>query len=386
MTAPPSPPPPESPGERDGCPAPLQSAERLLGRLEWTVLRRLDGLRQGDRLSPRRGQGLDFADLREYQPHDDVRHIDWNVTARLGQPHVREFLEERDMAVWFLVDLSASMDWGSGQDPSAATDDGQGAPRSKQAAATELVALLARLFSRSGHRIGALLYRQNVEQLLPPRSGRAQVLMLLTHLQRPASAGPSHRQLPAPSGGVTGMDDSDRPALFFTRLMQLLRGRRPQVEPTESTRLADLLGAAERQIRARSSLILVSDFLSQPGWEAPLGRLALRHDVVVVHLTDPLERQLPDAGWLMLQDAESGETLQVDCGDPTLRERYAHLARQRQEALEEHWRRCGVDSFELGSGAPMLATLQRFLHLRGLLSRQNRPVRGPLAQSPRGAA
>jgi uncharacterized protein (DUF58 family) len=357
-----------------------------LGRLEWTVLRRLDGLRQGDRLSRRRGQGLDFADLREYQPHDDVRHIDWNVTARLGQPHVREFLEERDMAVWFLLDLSASMDWGSAQDPGAATDGAQGAPRSKQAAATELVALLARLFSRGGHRVGALLYRQDVEQVLPPRSGRAQVLTLLTHLQKPAPAGPRRRQLPTPALEGVGAEAADRPATFVARLMQRLRGRRPQALPAESTRLADLLGAAERQIRARSSVVLVSDFLSQPGWEAPLGRLALRHDVVVVHLTDPLERQLPDAGWLVLQDAESGESLQVDCGDPALRERYAHLARQRQEALEEHWRRCGVDSFELGSGAPMLATLQRFLHLRGLLSRQTRPARGLLAPSPRGAA
>src|SRR5512135_124319 len=131
--------------------------ERLLQRLEWTVLRRLDGLLQGDYRTLLRGTGLDLADLREYQLHDDVRHIDWNVTARLQQTHVRVFTEDRDMSAWFLLDLSPSVDFGSG---------GQ----RKRTVSAEFVAVLARLLTRHGNRAGAMLYGNGVETVIPPRS------------------------------------------------------------------------------------------------------------------------------------------------------------------------------------------------------------------------
>ncbi|HON31257.1 MAG TPA: DUF58 domain-containing protein, partial [Ottowia sp.] len=140
--------------------------EALLRRLEWTVLRRLDGVLQGSVRTLMRGSGMDLADLREYQLHDDVRHIDWNVTARLQTPHVRVYTEDREMAAWFLLDLSPSVDFGSG-------------PRLKRQVLAEFVAVLARLLTRHGNRVGALLYGGRVEQVIAARAGRRHVLHLL---------------------------------------------------------------------------------------------------------------------------------------------------------------------------------------------------------------
>ena len=140
--------------------------EAILRRLEWTVIRRLDGVLHGDYRTLFRGYGLDFADLREYAYGDDVRHIDWNVTARLQTPYVREYYEEREVAAWFLLDLSASVDFGSRQ-------------LKKQAVSAEFVSVLARILTRHGNRVGALLYGDSVDTVIPARSGRRQVLHLL---------------------------------------------------------------------------------------------------------------------------------------------------------------------------------------------------------------
>ncbi len=153
-----------------------RNAGALLKRLEWTVLRRLDGLLQGDYRTLMRGAGLDLADLREYQHHDDVRHIDWNVTARLQQPYVRQFTEDRELAAWFLVDLSGSVDFGSKR-------------FTKRRIARDFVAVLARLLTRHGNRVGALLYGNQVDTVLPARGGRVHVLELLQRMAgRPAEA------------------------------------------------------------------------------------------------------------------------------------------------------------------------------------------------------
>ena len=215
-------------------------AEALLRRLEWTVVRRLDGLLQGDYRTLFRGSGLDLADLREYQHHDDVRHIDWNVTARLQQPYVRQFTEDRELAAWFLVDLSASVDFGSDV-------------RSKRSVAREFVGVLARLLTRHGNRVGALLYGTAVDTVIPPRPGRLHVLHLLQRMaRRPAESAPG------------------------------------------ATQLRDLLQAGQRIVKRRSSVFVISDFISPPGWEEALVQLARRHDVTAVRLYDPLEMELPD--------------------------------------------------------------------------------------------
>ena len=219
-----------------------QNAEHVLRRLEWTVIRCLDGLLQGDYRTLLRGTGLDLADLREYQHHDDVRYIDWNVTARLQTPHVRVFTEDREMAAWFLLDLSPSVDFGSGD-------------QHKKNVSIEFVATLARLLTRHGNRVGAQLYGAGVDTVIPARSGRLHVLHLLhCMLNRPA---------PVEAGG---------------------------------TQLHELLQSAATAIKRRSTVFVVSDFISSPGWEKPLGQLAQRHEVVAVRLLDPMELELPDLG------------------------------------------------------------------------------------------
>ena len=266
--------------------ADIGTPDQLLRQLEWTVIRRLDGLLQGDYRTLFRGTGLDLADLREYQHGDDVRHIDWNVTARLQQPHVRQFTEDRELSAWFLLDLSGSVHFGSND-------------RTKLSVSEGFVAVLARLLTRHGNRVGAMLYRQQVEGLLPARVGRNHVLQLLMQMRASAQA-----------------DAND----------QRRRGRTGKVQPGRQTKLADLLRQAESMIHRRSMIFVLSDFISEPGWEDALGRLARRHEVQAVRLYDPLEMQLPDVGLVTIEDAESGEQLFVDTNDPEFRARFEALA------------------------------------------------------------
>ena len=295
------------------------TADALLRRLEWTVLRRLDGLLQGNYRTLWRGTGLDLADLREYQHADDVRHIDWNVTARLQVPHVRQFTEDRELTAWFLLDLTGSVDFGSDE-------------RTKLAVSEAFVATLARLLTRHGNRVGALLYglggATSEVSVLPPGGGRTQVLQLMTRMkQRPNRA--ASRQ-------ATG----------------------------QSTRLADLLHAGEAMIRRRAMVFVVSDFISEPGWAQPLARLARRHEVLAVRLYDPAEMTLPDVGLVTIEDAESGEQLLVDTQDPGFRERYDALAEAHEADLRDALGRAGVDTLELSTDDDLMPTLLRFVALR----------------------
>ena len=308
-------------------------AEAFLARLEWTVLRRLDGLLQGDYRTLWRGAGLDLADLREYQHADDVRHIDWNVTARLQVPHVRQYTEDRELTAWFLIDLSGSVDFGS---------DG----RSKRAVGEGFVAALARLLTRHGNRVGAVLYRpgaQRTETVLPPGAGRRQVLQLLAQMRaQPAAVPMQPARTPPARGGTAG---------------RVLAGPPP-------TRLADLLARAEAMVRRRSLVFVLSDFISEPGWAAPLGRLARRHEVLAVRLFDPLEMALPDIGLLTVQDAETGERLLVDTQDAGFRQRFAALAAQHEHALRGQLAGAGVDVLELATADDLLTSLLRYVALR----------------------
>ena len=285
-------------------------AEHVLRRLEWTAIRRLDGLLQGDYRTLLRGTGLDLADLREYQFHDDVRHIDWNVTARLQVPHVRVFTEDREMATWFLLDLSPSVDFGSGE-------------QRKRNVSAEFVAVLARMLTRHGNRVGAVLYGCGVDTVIPTRCGRRHVLHLLHSMQtRPA---------PAESG---------------------------------TTRLRDLLESAANLLKRRSTVFVVSDFISEPGWERPLAQLARRHEVVAVRLVDPLELDLPDLGLLTIRDSETGEQMLVDTHDAGFRKRFARIAAQREAELRESFVRAGVDALELSTDGDLVDAVVRFTEMR----------------------
>ncbi len=285
-------------------------AEHVLRRLEWTVIRRLDGLLQGDYRTLMRGAGLDLADLREYQHHDDVRHIDWNVTARLQIPHVRVYTEDREMAAWFLLDLSPSVDFGSGE-------------QRKRTVSAEFVAVLARLLTRHGNRVGAMLYGSGVDTVIPTRGGRRHVLHVLHSIQsRPA---------PVEAG---------------------------------TTRLHELLESAAALIKRRSMVFVVSDFISEPGWEKPLAQLAQRHEVVAVRLLDPLELELPDLGLLTIRDSETGEQLLVDTHDAGFRKRFSRIAAQREAELREALARARVDALELSTDGDLIDAIARFTDMR----------------------
>jgi uncharacterized protein (DUF58 family) len=324
-----------------GSPTARDAAQPLLQRLEWTVLRRLDGLLQGDYRTLWRGSGLDLADLREYQPADDVRHIDWNVTARLQVPHVRLFTEDRELTAWFLIDLSASLDFGSAQ-------------HSKRDISQEFVAALARLLTRHGNRVGAMLYQpggQPGAELLPPGAGRQQVLRLLARLMAAPPAPLAFSPKPADK-------PADKPPDKRAAKPAASAAARP------STDLGVLLGRAEALIKRRSLVFVLSDFISTPGWAAPLGRLAQRHDVLAVRLFDPLELALPDLGLLRVEDAETGEQLQVDTQDAGFRQRFEALAAQHESTLREQLASAGVDVLELATGDDLLGALLRCVALR----------------------
>jgi uncharacterized protein (DUF58 family) len=289
--------------------------EALLRRLEWTVIRRLDGLLQGDYRTLFRGFGLDLADLREYQYGDDVRHIDWNVTARLQTPYVREYHEDREVTAWFLLDLSSSIDFGSGE-------------VRKRTVAADFVAVLARILTRHGNKVGALFYGEEVDAVIPARSGRRHVLSLLHAMQ----------QRPAPKRNA----------------------------PTD---LGQLLAAGAHMMQRRSLVFVVSDFYSVPGWEKRLGQLAQRHEIVAVRLHDPLEASLPDLGMLVVQDAETGEQVFVDTHDRGFRKRFTAAAERRERALRAAFRDSGVDALELSTDDDLIDAIRRFADLRKRRSR-----------------
>lgn len=291
------------------APAPSPTPEELLHRVDWRVLRRLDGQVQGDHRTSFLGAGLDVVDVREYQPDDDVRHIDWNVTARMDTPFVREFEEDRDLTAWFLVDRSASMQFGHSE-------------RSKEVVVAELVTALARLFTNRGNRVGAVLWNNAIEATIEPRAGRTQVLRLARQLLHPAR------------------------------------------DVGTQTSLTGLLHAGAGLARRRSLIIIVSDFLSAPGWENAMRRLATRHEVVAIRLVDPQEVELPDAGLVVVQDAETGEQMTVDTSDPKFRERFARAASERNAALQDSSRRAGIDLFTLSTNDDIARALLQMVAQR----------------------
>jgi uncharacterized protein (DUF58 family) len=292
------------------APQPAAAPERLLQRLDWHVIRRLDGLLQGNYRTLFYGSGLDFADLREYQPEDDVRYIDWNVTARMQAPYVRQYVEDREISAWFLLDLSPSMDFGAVQ-------------TQKRAVLVDVVTTLARLLTRHGNRVGAVLYGSRVERTIPPRGGRIQVLRLVNDMLRHA---------PAPR--------------------------------TSLTSLSELIDAGLHAVRQRSLVFVVSDFISAPGWERPLKLLSQRHEVLAVRVWDPREVELPDLGPLIMEDAETGEQLYVDTGDKAFRRRFREAALQREAAIGDALRRAGVDVLPLSTEEDLVRAIVRFAALR----------------------
>jgi uncharacterized protein (DUF58 family) len=284
--------------------------ERILQRLDWRVIRRLDGLLQGDYRTLFYGPGLDFADLREYQLQDDIRHIDWNVTARMNSPYVRQYTEEREITSWFLLDLSPSMAFGPVERP-------------KERVLIDLVTTLARLLTRNGNRVAAILYGNRVERTIPPRGGQKQVLRLTHELLRRA----------------------ETPAQTMTDLNVLLL-------------------AALNTLKRRSLVFVISDFISQPGWQRTLSLLNHRHELVGIRLWDRREVELPNAGMIVVQDAETGEQLYVDTGHLEFRRRFLEAAERREATLKADLKRAGVDLFSMSTEEDLVRAILRMAALR----------------------
>jgi uncharacterized protein (DUF58 family) len=287
--------------------------DRLLRRLEWRLGRRLDGRLQGDYRTVWRGAGIDFNDLRAYLPEDDVRHIDWNVTARLDEPFVRQYTEDRELTAWLIIDRSASMRFGR-----SSGSGGAGGGQGKESVATELAVSLGRLVAQGGNRVGAILYDNDAHRVIPPRTGRDQILRITHELLRP----------PARTG------------------------------PGATTDLAAMLRlAAATTARRRSLVFVMSDFIGDPGWDRPMAMLTHRHEVVVIRVVDPAELELPDLGLILVEDAETGEQLLVDTSDPLLRGRLDAQVGAREEALTEAMRQAGVEAHRIRTDQDLLAAL-----------------------------
>lgn len=286
--------------------------EKILLRLDWNVIRRLDGLLQGDYRTLFYGFGVDFADLREYQPQDDIRYIDWNVTARMDTPYVRQYVEDREITAWFLLDLSPSVDFGAVQ-----------SQNEKRTMLVDFVTVIARLLTRHGNRIGAIMFGDKVQHTVPARGGRLQVLRLINDLLK-----------------------------------------QPRLSRAPLTNLKTTLDSALNTIKRRSLIFIISDFISEPGWEKPLSLLNQRHEVLAIRLWDPREVELPDLGMVVMEDAETGEQLFVDTHDPKFRKRFFEVAQKREEALNNTFKRAGVDVLSLSTDEDLVRAIVRFAKQR----------------------
>ncbi len=284
----------------------ITAPDRLLLRLEWRVVRRLDGRIQGGIRTVRRGSGFDFAGLRAYVEGDDARHIDWNVTARLDEPQVREFNEDRELTTWLVLDRSASMVVGP-------------PGRGKQDVLAELGLVLARLLGRNGNRVGAVLYDTGAVRIVPPATGRNQALRVGRELERTAAS-------------------------------------RARV----TTDLAAMIDAVASLAR-RCLVVVISDFIGTGEWQRPLLRLAHRNDVVALRVVDGADDALPELGLIVVEDAETGEQLLVDSSDPWFRARFRDGVDDREAGLRSGMRRAGVPLHRIDTGSDLVETLLRVI-------------------------
>jgi uncharacterized protein (DUF58 family) len=293
-------------------------AAEILGRvrrMEVRTNRLVDDSLAGRYASVFKGRGMDFDRVRNYVPGDDVRTIDWNVTARTGEPHVKLFTEERELTILLLIDVSASSDFGSVAD-------------SKRELAAEAAGVLAASAIRNRDKVGLILFSDEVELYIPPGKGRMHIMRLI------------------------------RETLFF----QPKRG---------GTDIAQALDFANQVVHRKSVIFLVSDFCLGAPFEERLnhlrGKLQItnrRHDVIAVAVSDPREQSLPDVGRIRIEDAESGEVVELDTGSAKVREAFAQQSRRRRELTAARIRSLGVDMLEFINGENWLPTLMGFFQNR----------------------
>jgi uncharacterized protein (DUF58 family) len=298
-----------------------EPAREVLRRLRWPLAHRLGVHTAGDERSLFRGPGIEYADVREYQASEDARLIDWNLTARSDRPYVREAHQERGLDVWLLVDASRSLEWGTHR-------------ALKRDAAREMVDLVTMLLARHGSQVGAIVFDNQVRRVLPLRGGRQGRLQLMTRIE----------------------------------------AQRAVTETTGRTDLATTLKDAARLITRPSLIIVISDFLVEPGWQRPLKALAIRHDVVAAHITDPREGDLPPIGIVTFEDPETGRQVEVDTSSRKLRERFRLAAAARRDNLVADIRGARAQLLEISTAEPVVIQLIAYLRsrqaLRGGLARK----------------
>jgi uncharacterized protein (DUF58 family) len=302
---------PEKPG-----PGPIPP--QVLRSLDLAVLRRVESLVPGEHLTPQVGGGTELALIRPYRPGDDVRHIDWNVTARMREPHVRVHVGERAMTAWLLLDVSASMTFGT-------------ADRRKADVAEGVALAVGHVATRRGNRLGGIAMRAGEPRVLRPRQGRLGLLGLLAEL----------RTEPEPDGaGVTSLGDA-------------------------TARTAALA-------RSRGLVVVVSDFRGERNWEAPLRALRARHGVLAVEIRDPRELELPPVGDLWMTDPETGRQLHVNTSRRRVRERFRKAAAAEREEVAAALRRAGADHLVLSTAGDWLRDFAGHLRRSELRVRSGR--------------
>ena len=290
---------------------PVARSETSLRQLELLVLRKLDGLLQGQHQGLVPGGGTEPGDGRLYEAGDDVRRMDWNLTARSNAPHIRQTVADRELETWLVVDGSASLDFGT-------------AACEKRDLALAAAAAFGFLASRDGNRVGGVLFSAGDSTVVPPRSGRAPLLALLHRIERRERAG---------DGG----------------------GRQS---------LADALRHVRHTARRRGLVVVISDLLDDTDWRRELRALALRHDVVVAEVRDPREHALPDVGLLMLVDPETGRRVEVQTANRRVRERFEAAAQERLHERARTVRAAGASHLVLSTDRDWLLDVVRFVGAR----------------------
>lgn len=309
-------------------------------RIQFVTGRQVADVMAGAYLSVFKGRGMEFDEVRPYVPGDDVRAIDWNVTARTGEPHIKRFVEERELTVMLLVDVSASQDFGSGR-------------RSKLEAAVELSALLALSAVENGDKVGMLLFHGGADLYIPPRKGGKHALRIV-------------REVLARGQGIAEGPATRDPRELLPRVVRrwfarLQRATRDQ--PRRATSIAAALEFCRQVLPRRAVLFLVSDFLDD-GYLQVLRHANRKHDVVAALITDPREAEMPPAGLVTLEDAESGETRLVDTRSRAFRDDLARRAATRRQELADQLRATGMDLVVFDAGSPVVDPLLRFFRER----------------------
>lgn len=300
-------------------------------RVEVRTNRLVNDMMVGAYLSHFKGRGMDFEELREYIPGDDVRDIDWNVTHRMGRPFVKRYREERELAVVLAVDISGSSAFGSGN-------------RTKREVAAEVAATLAISAARNGDKVALLLFSDKVELFVPPRKGRRHILRLVREMLAHA---PRKRGTDVAAALAFLNQIIHRRAIIFLLTDFLHSDANPPAD-LPATRPAAGTTSVERERNVITELGLTN----------------VRHDLVCLHLHDPRERELTEAGLLTIEDAETGELLEVDTKTRAVRERFAEANQERLDDLDRALNRTGVDTLRFNTTEPFAPKLQRFFEIR----------------------